>query len=99
MLIDGLSVSRIGRLYLFGLPLWNVHEAHSLVGAGCLPATLANLPYTSIMVRSSGATPTVKNINSRVLRPREALHRSVLHPALGAHLVLVPVSRQQNSCL
>lgn len=33
--------------------------------------TLANLPYTCIMIHSLGATPIVKNINSRVLRPRE----------------------------
>lgn len=34
--------------------LWNVQEAHSLVGARW-PANLANLSYTSFMVHSAGA--------------------------------------------
>lgn len=39
--------------------------------------TLANLPYTCFMIHSLGATPTVKNINSRVLRPREPVRNFI----------------------
>lgn len=72
MLIGAFLFEELGRLYLFVSLVYRM--SRRLIAWG---VTLANLPYTCFMIHSLGATPTVKNMNSRVLRPREPLRNFI----------------------